>query len=543
MLKKRQKDIKNFKRKTLIILFILITFQIGAIMNFHKEGKEIINPFLPIANAQSNNSPIKTGTISIISVISNDKEENEKPLLDYKTGEPIEGAKYSIYRIQGLNPNEEIDWAKYSNLKTEHISRNDNGEPFKVGAYNLKPETTITTNNEGYVKTKATPIGFFYIEQINTIKLEHNRIIHSKPFFVSIPIPINVVHKGYSFDNTVYPNNSKLEIRNSVIDEDKHAGDKIKYVIESDIPFIDNKYNKKYNNYTITIKQPTYTKWDKEEPKIELINKDNEASVTTLKNETDYKIKTPKDKPQLFNIEITRNGLDKIQMYKMGQKGKKHYSNLNVKISYNANINKMSEHTNLRDLSQINKSYLFFDNASIETSDGSMGTPNNPNDFININSAIESKYGKVSITRLNNNDKPIKNAEFQLYKCKPGKTGKAILAKDSRPIKVNGKNKWTTNKEGKIEIVGIKTEDWKNGKQIYSNLFDYCLLETKPFKKDGDNIEATRIELKSNLMVLEKTIKEDSNFLSTGYLYLSVAFILIVGTGFSCYLFHKKKKR
>ena len=521
----------------LLSISVLMTVQIGLLNVFIPTENSLKNIFLSMANAQTEEFSTDSGTIHITNRLTEDTKK-DRTVLEYEKGKPIGGAKFVLYRIEGLNTKKDEDWAKYSNLKPENVSRDDNGYPTKAGAYNLKFEQEITTDDKGFAKTKNTPIGFFYVEQKNIINIENNNLAISEPFFMSLPQPTS--DKGFTFGAKVYPINYFLGINSSVKDKDKHAGDSITYTIESDVPML-NRGQKTYSRHIIVNKQPTYIKWDRKPPLVELINKETGAVVERLENSVDYTFTSSKERPRLLNLELTREGIDKMQSYRMGQKGKRSYPKLAVKLTYNADINDMSKYTRDYNLYQINTSYLFTDMNLFESDKIPNGNLDFPNDFSDINSQAESRYGRIIAKATDKYDRPIENTEFQLYKCEPGDTEKATLLENAKPLSISGKKKWKTDGEGNVEISGIKIENWKNGKQIYSNLFDYCLLAVKDTEGENEYNYPIRVELNSDTMILEKTITDDKTHLSMKYLYLSSVLCLIIGIVFYIVLKNKIK--
>lgn len=444
------------------------------------------------------------GTITIHNRLGTSLVPGEGTTVSPTPGEPISGTTFKVYRIEGLNPNLHTDWKKYSEINRTGVTKSNNGVPTKIDNYNLKLEATLVTDKNGEAKTDSLPIGFFYIAQDNVQSSGGKLNTTSAPFLASIPLA-DPEGAEWNFDVQVYPKSTTMSVTKKVQDKGVNAGSgTITYTVEGDVPVLPQGQNK-YNRYIFSDQQPSQVRWDKKQPKVQFVaGKEGEVKATLDKE--DYVFEEVSGKEGLVKLTLTQSGLKKLQDYRMGENGVQAVENLNVRLTYVANLNKMSINIKDPELTQVNKAYMFADTHFSLDGKDLPGNPDNPNDKTDIRAEIESRYGRIDAKKVTNDGTTaLKGAEFQLYKCNAG-TGEATIKPGAKPLNVGGKDKWVSNDKGEFSIVGIQLEDYANGGAANTGEFDYCLVESKAPRGYTKNPAPIRVELNNNTRKLAPTL-------------------------------------
>lgn len=372
------------------------------------------------------------------------KKKNDGSKRDDVKGEPFE-ATFEIRRIGDLDPKKLGDWKTYSELNIDGYKKGDT----KIGEHTLGEATTVKT--EKGEKSVDLPMGFYIV---NEIPQKGTSVV--KPFAVALPMTNNTSN-GWNYDVHVYPKNQVFNIQKDVSDRYAVPGSTIEYTLTGDTVAPKDKATT-YSRYAMTDRQPEHIKVNREKGE----NGIRVSIGDTALEAGDYNVRAGKAADTDTVIELTESGLKKLF------DARKADPSVKVIVKVKAVVGDVGKDaTNGKPDRQVNRAYLFAESDS--------GNPDDPKEEEVPNDDAESQFGKVTLNKTDNEAKPLEGAEFQLYRCEQGKTGpeaKTIAG----PITVNGKDTWTTGKDGKVSVTGLQLEDFYNGKQN-ADEFDYCFVE------------------------------------------------------------------
>ncbi|WP_175934445.1 SpaH/EbpB family LPXTG-anchored major pilin [Corynebacterium sp. Marseille-P4321] len=146
-----------------------------------------------------------------------------------KLGRPMQGVKYSIIKLDGLDVRKNSDWQKFATFNT----LNNNGALPEGVTEGTKTE--VTTDADG-LATAELPIGFYKV--VETVPEGYTA--KSNPFYVSLPMTDPSNRSQWMRDVYVYPKNQGPEETSrptkTVVDANKHAGEIIEYPVSQVLP-------------------------------------------------------------------------------------------------------------------------------------------------------------------------------------------------------------------------------------------------------------------------------------------------------------------
>ena len=451
------------------------------------------------------------------------------------SGAALQGVKFKIYKIAGLDLTKNADWVtaqkvseKFNALSTPERKalftpdESDNTTGIEVGGKTYKIDSNMTaegtTNENGVVKFQVSGDGRgLYIVSENvgdnddiTVAGKDDpvkgiRISKSAPFVVALPMTdqsttttegqpskwLNIVN--------LYPKNSETDVQKTVTDTTAPGSGNtnkpkspIEYTVKTDVPHVD----KELTSYQVVdpldsrltfTGNSTVELLDSTGSVLQNVLEEGDYTVTPVNN-TEEKIKAAtNDNPVVgtwVTLNFTKSGLKKLSKANVAQ----------VKWVVPANVKDTSGKTDIK-----NEAFLIPPNTPADNWKGKE-TPENPTPKIPSNEVV-TKYGKVTFKKIDEKNKALSGAEFKLYLCNDN-----MEYKESDRVTVDNQNTWTSGTvknsagqtvdggAGDVVIDGLQLNDFKNDLAIGDSAEDaekkgavvwnkdkpnYCLVETK----------------------------------------------------------------
>ena len=345
----------------------------------------------------------------------------------------LDGAEFTIQKINNLDPRNMQDWVAYSKLNPKDI------QPAQLG-----PETKVTTQNGG-VATFEGDLGFYLVKE--TPVPGRSSI---SPTLVALPMT-HPDRLAWNYDVHIHPKNQILTVKKQVMDMKTVMGQDVDYTITGDVP-APYQDGSNFNRYVLVD--------DYDETKLA-------PKQDTLKVAIDGEDATGK-----FTVENV-NGMLKVALNDQGLETltQKRKANPDAKVTVTLKATVTGDIDNLKQVE--NKVYLFspFAPGTIPPD-----TPDRPNENPNTpHSEVESKYGNINIHKTASNDhRDLSGAVFQLFRCEDNSN----TIKEG-PLTVGGKSEWTTDAKGAATIKGVQLNTFANGAAVADDDYDYCLVEKK----------------------------------------------------------------
>ena len=407
--------------------------------------------------------PAKTGSITIHKLVKDDTNGTTEGtgLEDTSvTGTGLDGAKFTVERLTNVDLTTQAGWEKL-------VAYNGNVDAAKADGVDAAIEKT--TAGGGLAKFDSLPLGAYIVTETETPA----GYIGSKPFIITVPMTHPTQKNVWNYDLHVYPKNSKAGVDKQVKDDTTPAvGSEINYTINSDIPSL-----------PAGDKLKTYMVVDQYDKRVTIATTDVTLALsdgTALVAGTDYDLKTATgtvaagtDNYKFVTAVFTEAGRNKIAAARAaGTDATKVVMKLKGTVTGPLSGNGLVP----------NKVTLIPNTPATPWDPESGTTP--PPEY--PHSEVVSKFGKVKITKVSAADPTakLKDAEFSVYKCTPtGLTsGTDNFVSNNATlgdkITVNGKDTFTTDADGVVEIDSLRNNDWENNKQV-DNPGWYCLVETK----------------------------------------------------------------
>ena len=402
--------------------------------------------------------PAKTGSITIHKLVKDDTNGTTEGtgLEDTTvTGTGLDGAKFTVQRLTGVDLTTQAGWEKL-------VGYNGNVDAAKADGVDAPVEKT--TAGGGLAKFENLPLGAYIVTETETPA----GYIGSKPFIITVPMTHPTEKNEWNYNLHVYPKNSKAGVDKKVKDDTTPAvGSEINYTINSDIPRL-----------PAGDKLKTYMVVDQYDKRVTIDAGDVTLALsdgTALVAGTDYDLKTADgtvaagtDNYKFITAVFTEAGRNKIAAARAaGTDATKVVMKLKGTVTGPLSGNGLVP----------NKVTLIPNTPATPWDPESGTTP--PPEY--PNSEVVSKFGKVKITKVSAADP---TAKLSVYKCTPtGLTSGtdnfvSTNATLGDKITVDGKDTFTTNASGVVEIDSLRNNDWENNKQV-DNPGWYCLVETK----------------------------------------------------------------
>ena len=403
----------------------------------------------------------KTGSITIHKLVKDNTNGTTEGtgLEDTSvTGTGLDGAKFTVERLTNVDLTTQAGWEKLAGY---------NGNVDTAKADGVDAAIEKTTANGGLAKFDSLPLGAYVVTETETPA----SYIGSKPFIITVPMTNPKDLNKWVYDVHAYPKNSKAGVDKQVKDDTTPAvGSEINYTINSDIPSL-----------PAGDKLKTYMVVDQYDKRVTIATTDVTLALsngTALVAGTDYDLKTAtgtgtaKDYKFITAV-FTEAGRDKIAAARAaGTDATKVVMKLKGTVTGPLSGNGL-----------VPNKVTLIPNTPANPWDPESGTTPPPE---YPHSEVVSKFGKVKITKVSAADPTakLKDAKFSVYKCTPtGLTsGTDNFVSNNATlgdkITVDGKDTFTTDANGVVEIDSLRNNDWENNKQV-DNPGWYCLVETK----------------------------------------------------------------
>ena len=431
--------------------------------------------------------PLKTGSITIHKLVKDDTNGTTagNGLEDATaTGTPLDGAEFTVEKLTNVDLTTQAGWEKLAGY---------NGNVDTAKADGADAPVTKTTAGGGLAKFDSLPLGAYIVTETKTPA----GYVGSKPFIITVPMTHPTDLNKWIYDVHAYPKNTKAGLEKTVNDTDTPAvGSPISYTIKSDVPGVDT-----LDYYDVVDQYDKRVQLPEADVTLKLIN--GKTGDVTLTKGTDYKLisaDAPDGKTKFWTAEFTAAGRAKLIDNRKDDTTK-------VQMDLSGTVNEPVGTDGIYK----NTGYLLPSAPSNGWTPGS-GTvppPGTPK------SEVESKFGKVKITKTSAKAKPdgsfdkLSGAKFAVYKCTPQSTPTAnfdsVDATLDKKLTVNGATEFTTGTDGTVTIDGLRNNDWENNEAV-TNPGWYCLVETQA--PDGYELQTRPIAFQ----ILQSNSKADNTY-------------------------------
>ena len=429
----------------------------------------------------------RTGSITIHKLVKDDTNGTTagNGLEDATaTGTPLDGATFTVEKLTNVDLTTQAGWEKLAGY---------NGNVDTAKADGTDAAITKTTAGGGLAVFDGLTVGAYLVTETATPP----GYVGSKPFIITVPMTHPTDLNKWVYDVHAYPKNSKANIDKTVKDDTTPAiGSEISYTLKSDVPAAEAlDYYDVVDQYDKRVELP--------EAGVTLKIVDGKTGEVALVKDTDYKLISADGtdgKTKFWTAEFTAAGRQKLLDNRKDDTTK-------VQMDLVGTVKDKVENDGLFK----NKAILLPNAPSNGWTPGS-GTvppPGTPK------SEVESKFGKVKITKTSSKAKPdgsfdkLSGAKFAVYKWTPQSTPTAnfdsVDATLDQQLTVNGATEFTTGTDGTVTIDGLRNNDWENNEAV-TNPGWYCLVETKA--PDGYELQTRPIAFQ----ILQSNSKADNTY-------------------------------
>ena len=413
--------------------------------------------------------------------------------------DPLKGVVFTVKKVDGLDLNNNGDWAKIKGLKLENGTVSDaDGKTYTTGT-----SADVTTNEQGIATTGKLDMGVYLVEETGT----GSNAITTKaaPFFVTIPLPFN---GKWITDVHVYPKNviQPPGTKEVTDDTDTHkVGDVLEWTITT----------------TATTDNPkAFGVVDELKDYLDYV--DNSATVKINgQATTDFDV-TKETTPKKY-VKITLKG-DALTNLK---------KDANVTFTLKTKVTKMP------------------DGGIVENSAWPIDNDYNPFDDPNVTTPpiVPTKdpyFGDYKFKKVDAGDpaKALSNAEFGLFQCdgdQAATTGVAIMTA-------------TSGDDGLVAFEGVYLGTFNKGTLATDAKKTFCLKETKAPAGYVLSDKVTRVEIAAGkvatptdqLTTVTNTQQPGPDLPLTGAagtLLLTVVGIGLVGAGVALYAVNSRSRK
>ncbi|WP_182142159.1 SpaH/EbpB family LPXTG-anchored major pilin [Schaalia sp. JY-X169] len=356
-----------------------------------------------------------------------DNQGMQLPPGDLEGLAPLEGAKFTIEQVAGIDLKTNAGWKKAQSLV-------DTFDPFNPGAitqngHGLVNKKEATTNASGLASFKSLPVGLYLVQESQAPTVPANSAVtKSMPFLISVPLTDPQDRQNWVFDVHAYPKNTISRVTKTVNDGSAYAlGQAIRFTIDSTIP-----------GGSATTK---YVVKDHLDPKLTY-----RSTTVTIDGQATTDFNATHDKG-LVTVTLGATARKAAFDALVGN------PNAKVSVTHEAIVAASGEISNQAELT-------FQREGEPETEVPS--------------TVIETKFGGINVLKHNREGKFLSGAIFEV---------RASHTKDfatATAVSVNGKSQWATGADGRVTVDGLRYSNWANGATVAEGSPDhnfYWLVE------------------------------------------------------------------
>lgn len=328
-------------------------------------------------------------------------------------------------------------------------------------------EDTKTTDSEGETPGVATfsdlDVGVYLVsEGVPTEKVtgleEGKQITPAAPFLVFVPMTNPKDRTTWNYDVNVFPKNSQTGATKEVEDAGANAGDNVTWTIKGDIPVPGAnktlaKYQVKDNLDATKVGTPAVV--------VEGLNITPALVEVGSTGKGDYTVTVNEvaGEHQIL-VEFTEDGLKKLADAKDAEITGHNVPAPQVQVKITSEVLPLGAYG----------MPLLENEATVVSNNGST-----EHDTTTKTDTVKSYFGKVQVKKVDEADKPLSGAKFQVFQC-TGDAKNPVLQGES--LNVNGVSEWTTDDEGTFIIDALHVTDFADNKDL-AEPGHYCLVETE----------------------------------------------------------------
>lgn len=444
------------------------------------------------AGHQANVDPDRLGDIHVVKY--DDSQGLSKPDGTQKTditANPIEGIEFTLSRVMLDDAGKAIDLTTNDGVKAAAAL-----DAAKIAAnktaYGVQQKDVKKTGAAGDADFTDLPVGVYLLEETNSTAADGTVYKGASPSLVFLPTtnPVDQsswITEGDKYAVWVYPKNSVESNVKTVVDADKHVGEKIDYTVTASVPAVTIDAQGKHN-------LTDFNFYDQLDMKLDLADaSDVQVLVngTPLDQGTDYQVKiypASDDKGQFLYVYVDDPGLAKIAKAKDANAGTEVVLKFSPKVTASGVVPNQA---------------TVFKNAGEGAGKTTPpeDTPPTPPEGSEKTNVVVSAWGKVNVKKTDENGKPLKGAEFQIFK--------STDTNFTTPLEVNGQKTFVSDDQGVVTIDGLHVTDAADDAML-GETFSYKLVETKA--PDGYELRHEPFDIMLTINSIEKvkyTIGDD----------------------------------
>lgn len=436
----------------------------------------------------------KRGSLTIVKMANPESLGEPTGLEDSAvSGEPLEGAGFTLYKVTNADLTTNDGLAKAATLTPENADRGD-----------VQTPVNATTGADGKQTWSNLPVGVYLAKETTTPEGYQA----APDFLVFVPMTAANKEQGgtaWQYDVVAYPKNyNQNEPTKTVQDSGVNVGQQVKFEIKATPRPMPSEKRTMFRIEDTLDPSLTVTEDD-----ITVEGLDGVKHTVTVDG-------------QKVTVKVEGEAAEKIQNKK------------EVTVTINATVKSMPEGGELK-----NKANVFENNPV--TGDEEKGKPTNE---------TKTYYGGVTFKKVDGDGNALTGAKFEVYGAAEGEECKSAVQNSKAKQTVGGNTEFTSAEDGTVTIDGLHVNDIANfdGTNSEANAFvKYCLLETQAPK--GFELLATPVEFeltkdnagtllpltvgdkKGEIVNLEDTTTRLPNTGGMGVLIFVLAGLAVIGGG------------
>lgn len=326
------------------------------------------------------------------------------------------------------------------------------------------PAVTKSTLDNGVATFDKLAVGVYLVKELpvagNEVKgLEKGKeLAAAAPFLVFIPMTNPADRTSWNYNVNVFPKNSQTGAEKKVIDKGAQVGQQLYWDIFGDVPVPAE--NHQLSEFVVT-DEVDATKVS--QPKVTVSTVDNTVALVA----SDYEVvinEAPEPvtagSKHKVEVKFTDAGLKKLTDAKLAAVKTPGTADPRVKVEISATVRALGE----------NGASLLENEAVVVTNNGSskVGTTVKTN-------KVQSYFGRVKVNKVDESNKPLPKAKFQVFECTGSKDKPAVVGD---AIEAGGKSEWETDASGSFTVDALHVTDFENNAET-TEAKHYCLVETE----------------------------------------------------------------